>query len=158
MGFLQKFHLVIKYNKGSINNLVYMISQPPTSNIIHFITMMHMDPFAHDEYKEAYTKYEDFKEVYQQRQGQIHIEGDNKANYHFHNGLLYKLDKICVPKGEQLQLIREAHTLKVARHFGVGKKFSNLQRYVYWPRMKEDVAWYIRGCIICCTSNPSNRK
>jgi hypothetical protein len=57
-----------------------------------------------------------------------------------------------------LHLIREAHTSKVAEHFGVGKTISNLQRYVYWPRMQEDVARYIRGCILCCTSKPSNMK
>jgi hypothetical protein len=33
-----------------------------------------MEPFTLDAYKEAYTKDEDFKEVFQQLQGQIHIE------------------------------------------------------------------------------------
>ena len=60
-------------------------------------------------------------------QNQIHIEeGDGKADYHFQNGLLYKLDKLCVPKGEGLQLIKEAHTSKVVGHFGVGKTAANL--------------------------------
>jgi hypothetical protein len=44
------------------------------------------------------------------------------------DGLLYKLDKLCVPKGEILQLIREAHTSKVARHFGVGKTSFQLTK------------------------------
>jgi hypothetical protein len=93
---------------------------------------MHMDLFTHDEYKEAYTEDEDFKEVFQQLQVQIHTkEGDGKVDYHFLNGLLSKLDKLYVPKGELLQLIREAHTSMVARHFGVGKTVANLQRYVY---------------------------
>jgi hypothetical protein len=62
---------------------------------------MHMEPFTHDAYKEAYTEDEDFKEVFQQLQGQIHIEkGDDKADYHFQNGLLCKIDKLYVPKGE----------------------------------------------------------
>jgi hypothetical protein len=61
MGFLQKFHLVIKYKKGSINKLVDMLSSPPTSNITALGTLMHMHPFTHD----AYTEDEDFKEVFQ---------------------------------------------------------------------------------------------
>jgi hypothetical protein len=62
---------------------------------------MRMDPFTRDAYKEAYTKYEDFKEVFQQLQVQIHIEeGDGKNDYHFQIGLLYKLDKFHGPKGE----------------------------------------------------------
>ena len=72
---------------------------------------MHMDPFTHDAYKEAYLKYEGFKEVYQQLQSQIHVHDcDNKVDYHLQDGLLYMLDKLCILKGECLQLIREAHT------------------------------------------------
>ena len=93
---------------------------------------MHMEPFTHDAYRESYTEDDDFKEVFQQLQGQIHIEEvDNKDDYHFQNGLLYKLDKLCVPKGKRLQLIKTAHTSKDMGHFGVGKKVSNLNRYVY---------------------------
>jgi hypothetical protein len=57
-----------------------------------------------------------------------------------------------------LKLIREAHTSKVAGNFGVGKTIANLQRYVYWTRMKKYVAKYIRGCILFCTNKPNNRK
>jgi hypothetical protein len=57
-----------------------------------------------------------------------------------------------------LHLIREAHTSKIVGHFDVGKTVSNLQRYVYWPRMQEYVAYYIRGCILCSTNKTSNRK
>ena len=56
---------MIKYNKGSTNNLADMISRPPKSNIIALGTLMHMEPFTHDVYKEAYSEDEDFKEVYE---------------------------------------------------------------------------------------------
>jgi hypothetical protein len=72
--------------------------------------------------------------------------------------LLYKLDKLYVPKGKRLQLIKKAHTSKAAGHLGVGETVANLQRYVYYPKMKEYVAQYIRGCMPCCTSKPSNMK
>jgi hypothetical protein len=42
-----------------------MISRPPTSNIKTLGTLMPMDPFKNDAYKEAYTKYDEFKEVFQ---------------------------------------------------------------------------------------------
>jgi hypothetical protein len=62
---------------------------------------MHMEPFTHDTYKETYIEDVNFKEVFRQLQGQIHIEeGDEKAHNHFQNGLLYNLDKIFFPKGE----------------------------------------------------------
>lgn len=55
-------------------------------------------------------------------------------------------------------MIREAHTSKVAGNFGVRETVANLQRYVYWPKMQEQVARFIRGCMLCCTRKPSNRK
>jgi hypothetical protein len=55
MGFLQKFHLFIKYKKGIIKKFLDMISNPPTSKLTNFGTLMHMDPFAHDAYNEAHT-------------------------------------------------------------------------------------------------------
>jgi hypothetical protein len=42
-----------------------MISRPPTSKVTTLGTLMHMESFTHDAYKEAYTKDEDFKEVFQ---------------------------------------------------------------------------------------------
>jgi hypothetical protein len=41
-----------------------MVSRPPTSNIIALGTLMHMDPFTHDAYKESYIEDEDFKEAF----------------------------------------------------------------------------------------------
>jgi hypothetical protein len=55
-----------------------------------------------------------------------------------------------------LQLIKEAHTSKVAGHFGVGKIVANVHRYVYWPKTQEYVAQLIKGCILYCTKKPSN--
>jgi hypothetical protein len=60
---------VIKYNKDTTNKLVYFLSSPPTSKIISFKTIMHMEPFTQEAYKEKYPKDEDFKGVYQQLQG-----------------------------------------------------------------------------------------
>jgi hypothetical protein len=109
---------------------------------------MHMDPFTHDAYKEAYTEDEDFKEVFQWLQRKICIEeGDNKDYYHIQNGFPYKIDKICIPKGEIFHLIREAHTSEVAGNFGVGKTVTNLQSHVHWHGTQEYVAWYIIGCM-----------
>jgi hypothetical protein len=43
---------------------------------------MHMDPFTHDAYKEIYMEDGEFKEVFQQLQGQIHVEeGGDKDNH-----------------------------------------------------------------------------
>jgi hypothetical protein len=54
--------------------------------------------------------------------------------------------------------IREAHSSLIVGHFGVGKTMANLQRYCYWPKMNESVSRYVRGCLLCATSKPSNQK
>ena len=83
MGFLQKFHLVINYKKGSTNKLVEMLSRPSTSKITYLGTLMHMEPLTHDAYKEAYLENEDLKEVYQQLQSRSHVhDGDITVDYH----------------------------------------------------------------------------
>jgi len=64
MGFLQNFHLFIKYTKENTKNLVDMLPRLPTSNITVFETLMHIEPFIQKSYREAYKKYEDFKEVF----------------------------------------------------------------------------------------------
>jgi len=81
-----------------------------------------------------------------------------ELDYHVHNSLLYHLGKLCIPQGERNNIIREAHTSLIDGHFGVGKTIVNLQRYWYWPRMLDNVSRFIRGCFLCATSKPSNRK
>jgi hypothetical protein len=61
MGFLQQFHLVIKYNKGTSNKVVDMISIPP---IVASIILKNTN-LSHDSYVEKYGIDEYFKEVYE---------------------------------------------------------------------------------------------
>ena len=55
----------MKYKKGITNKLDDMLSIPSTSNITTLETLMNMEPFTHDAYKEAYSKEEESEEVFQ---------------------------------------------------------------------------------------------
>jgi len=55
-------------------------------------------------------------------------------------------------------VIRETHSSPILGHFGVGKIVSQLQRFCYWTWMNETISKYVKGCIMCATSKPSNRK
>ena len=70
-----------------------------------------------------------------------------------HNSLLFHLGKLCIPQGERLSVMREAHSSLIVGHFGVRRT-----RYCYWPRMVDSVSCFIRGCSMCETSKSSNRK
>ena len=75
-----------------------------------------------------------------------------------HNNFLFHLGKLCIPQGERLSVMRESHSSLISRHFRVIKTVAHLQRYCYWPRMIDSVSCFIRGCSMCATSKPSNRK
>jgi hypothetical protein len=66
--------------------------------------------------------------------------------------------KLCIPTSERVHVIREAHTSLVSGHFGVGKTMAHLQRFCYWPQMKAIVTKYVKGCVMCSTCKPTNRK
>ena len=51
MGFLQKFHLVIKYKNGIQNKVADMLSRPPTNALI----ILQNSPLADDGYIAQYT-------------------------------------------------------------------------------------------------------
>jgi hypothetical protein len=61
MGFLQQFHLVIKYKKGTSNQVADMLSRPP---IVASIILKNAS-LSHDIYVEQYAIDEYFKEVYE---------------------------------------------------------------------------------------------
>jgi hypothetical protein len=57
MGFLQQFHLAIKYKKGMSNKVVDMLSRPPLVASI----ILKNDSLSHDSYVEQYVVDEYFK-------------------------------------------------------------------------------------------------
>ncbi|KAH9291640.1 hypothetical protein KI387_043172, partial [Taxus chinensis] len=123
MGFPQQFHLIIKYKKGVTNKLADMLSRPPFLSAMGTLTLL--EPFLCEAYQEGYEQDPNFAEIFQQKPPS---EGfAPRGEYYFQDGFLYKNEKLCVPKGERVQLMREAHTSKVVGHFGVTKTVAHLQ-------------------------------
>jgi hypothetical protein len=117
MGFLQQFHLVIKYKKGTSNKVADMISRPP---IVASIILKNTS-LSHDSYVEQYATDEDFKELYEKLTRDAQVE-----NYFLQEKLLYHLRKLCIPTSEQVHVIQKAHTSLVSGNFWVGKTMSHL--------------------------------
>jgi hypothetical protein len=91
MGFLQQFHLVIRYKKGIFNKVVDMLSR----TIISALVILKHSPIMHESYVEQYALDTDFKEVYETLcHNNLHVE---ELDYHVHNNLLYHLGKLCIP-------------------------------------------------------------
>jgi hypothetical protein len=152
MTYLQQFHLVIKYKKGSHNKLAYMLSRPPVTAICLSV-FMQVHPALHEEYVDWYKEDPDFQSTWEE------VLSSRPSEFMLRDGLLYKGKLLCIPRSdERVRYIREAHTSKIAGHFGVTKTLQNLSRYVFWPRIQHDVARFIRRCVLCSTSKPANRK
>ena len=72
-GFLQQFHLVIKYKKGTSNTVVDMLSRPPISAYV----ILHNALLSFEIYAEQYANDDDFKEIYAKL-----THGSQVDNYH----------------------------------------------------------------------------
>jgi hypothetical protein len=149
MGFLQQFHLVIKYKKGTSNKVADIIYIPSIDASI----ILKNNSLSHDSYVEKYAIDKDFKEVYAKL-----THGAQVENYCLYGKLLYHLGKLCIPTSEQVHVIREAQTSIVSGNFLVGKIMAHLERFCYWPQMKEIVTKYVKGCVMFSTCKPNNRK
>jgi hypothetical protein len=95
-GFLQQFHLVIKYKKGTSNKVTDMLFRHP---IVASIILKNAS-LSHDSYVEQYSIDEDFKEVYEKL-----THGAQVENYCLQGKLLYHLGKLCIPTSEQVHVI-----------------------------------------------------
>jgi hypothetical protein len=92
-----------------------------------------LDSCGHENFgwSQLYASDPDFASTYQ-----VVSEGTPSANFHLQDGLLCHLGHLCVPSGECVKLIWEAHYSRVAGHFGVDKMGAVLQQYFYWPKLR----------------------
>ena len=112
-----------------------------SSSIISATTLLKHSYVLHEIYIEQYASDNDFQDVYASLSQGNQVE---ELDYHLHDNLLYHLGKLCIPKGERVNIIREAHTSLITGYFDVSKTVAHLQRYCYWPHMLESVSRFIK--------------
>ena len=123
MSYLMAFNILIRYKKGVTNRLADMLSRPPIRSLL---VAGRLQPIIPTEYAESYSTSRDFSKVYE-----LATTGQ-KGEFDVRDGLLYKGQLLCVPEdGDRLMWLREAHTSRVAGHFGMNKTLLNLRRYVF---------------------------
>lgn len=64
---------------------------------------------------------------------------------------------MVVPLKFRQSVIRLAHDGE-AGHMGVRKTYDRLQHKFFWPRLKRDVAKFIRTCHVCQLAGKPNQK
>jgi hypothetical protein len=55
-------------------------------------------------------------------------------------------------------MIWESHYNRVAGHFGVEKTLVVLQKYFYWPKLRQYISKYIRSYTSCSIDKPTIKK
>lgn len=66
--------------------------------------------------------------------------------------------KLVVPKRDRLKIIISAHEPPTSGHVGVYKTFSKIAERYYWPKMRSDIANFVRHCSTCAAHKPSQLK
>lgn len=84
-------------------------------------------------------------------------------NWRVTDGLLYKYVrpsyvelsmpsecwKQVVPKGHRQGILSSAHDVPTSAHAGVYKTYHRICEQYYWPKLRSDVARYVKNCQIC---------
>jgi hypothetical protein len=99
--------------------------------IATFGMIMQLETFTHELLSENYEGDEGFGGVYNKLKDRLvtFMEGNE---YHLQDGILYKMEKLCIPWDKKVQLMIEAHTYRVEGNFCMTKTIVNLQLCVYY--------------------------
>ena len=65
--------------------------------------------------------------------------------------------KLVVPKENRREVISSWHSTTIGGHLGVHKTYFKVARLYYWPRMKADIARFVKGCQICQQVKPEQK-
>lgn len=64
--------------------------------------------------------------------------------------------QLVVPEAFRTRVLKVAHDQ--GGHFGVRKTYLAVLKHFFWPRMRKDVAAYIRSCHVCQLTGKPNQK
>lgn len=65
---------------------------------------------------------------------------------------------LVVPKHDRSSIIQDHHNPPTCGHLGISKTVERISRGYYWPKLKHDVAKFIRQCKICLETKPEQKK
>jgi hypothetical protein len=143
--FIETFLYIIKHKKWKDNVIADALSRRYTmlSNLDHKF-------FGLESLKVLYATDFDFKDAYENCR-----EGRTWNKYVLHDGLLYRVNKLCVPASSvRLLFLQEAHGGGLMGYFGVKKTGDVLAAHFFWPKMRFDVECYVSWCTTCNKAKP----
>jgi hypothetical protein len=79
-------------------------------------------------------------------------------SYTIHADLLYWKDRMVLPQHHPLiqQILHEFHSSPLGCHARVARTVARVPAQFYWKGMHQDVATYVKECLICQQEKSSN--
>ena len=130
--YIQQFHLVIKYKKGTSNKMADLLSRPP-AQVLHILEVRCA---TYDAWKDMYATDLAFGEIWEALQHPTVINQTHFLDYTIHDGWLYKLNQLRVPQSNDcLILIHEARASSCGGNLGIAKTILTVQFHFYWSTL-----------------------
>jgi hypothetical protein len=136
----------IIYKPGAQNRVADALSrlhEPPAHCLT--ITIPHWDFIQ--QLKHSFVTDTNLQDLIQQVQASPSTHPDFRV---IHDLLFYR-GKLYIPASSPFKqlLLEEYHSSPIGGHSGIQKTLGRLKENVYWDKMKDDVANYVKACNIC---------
>ena len=117
MEFIQAYTFSIKHKKGTTKKFVDTLSWRNLT-----VKEIQVSSVGIEAMKNMYAIDEDFKETYEVFQTMNERYHSNFSEFILQDGLLFKGNQLCVPKGSVREnIVKEKHCGSLAGHFGINK-------------------------------------
>lgn len=94
------------------------------------------------------------------RSSEIDVKLAQPYTYDMNTNLLYYDNRLYIPNNHalKLQVVQHAHNHPTSGHMGQQKTLDLVERYYYFPGMRQFVKTYVNGCHTCARNKPTRHK
>lgn len=174
LDYLSQYDFSVEYIKGASNSVADALSRYPYATSANYISLAfneirsQLDPNEDlkQEIIKSYKKDEEFEEIYSILKNELPVPKEINnfiKHFSFKDDLLYYSTvknvagaRIVIPNDSNIihTLIKNAHEIPAAGHFGFLKTYERLNKIFYWPHMLKSVQRFCQRCLICQQSKP----
>lgn len=142
---LQQFDFTIEHRKGKDHLIPDLLSRSVEADV----KLVDISPNIQDLW-------------YRQLRDKIRANPASFADWKVEGNSVYKLIrdkdsvewKLVIPKDCRRDVFNECHDRPTAGHAGVYKTLHRVSHLYYWPKMRKDIADYVRKCVVCQSQKP----
>jgi hypothetical protein len=154
---LQEFQFDVVYTRGSMHSDVDCLSRAPIADEVddlldnkilavfrrtqHVGATVLVIPIDHDSWREALVEDEEAKQFMTKAK-------HRRDGFKLHQGLLYKSNRLYVPRLKRDDMILLAHSGTIAGHGGIKVTMAKLDAF-WWPSLSRDVKLAVENCQEC---------